>query len=521
MNKALLNQVLSPSYVTALYIRLSVEDSKVERLSIATQKKVLYSYANALDEDGNMEILEFVDNGYSGTSFERPAVQQLLDLVRAGKINCIIVKDFSRFGRNSIEVGYFMERVFPLYHIRFISVNDEFDSSRLQGDTGGIDVAFKYLISEFYSRDLSMKYKSAKYVRMKRGEYQSVICPYGYQKSADGRIEPDPETAANVQLIFAMAAQGDTINQIIKTLFEKRILTPGEYKAEKGLNYHDVSRCMHIWHRSSVLRLLRDERYTGMYIAGRWKVTAVGGRNVRKKEESEWFKIPDHHPALVSKELFDDVQGKLKRIRCDKQKVSSYLLRGKVICGSCRHSMQRTSAKKHAFTCGYTRINETAPCYRLTILESELEAMIYAILLKQAQVIVNLEDLSDASAFAVQAAEREEFDKKIATLQDKKRVLYEQFLLQEIDLEQYKGQKSLIDLELNRLKQCSSTLQSQMEQQERSNKSRTEHKKLAEDISGAGKLTAAFVDQLIDKVYVYPGNRIELIWKIKDFYREG
>lgn len=99
MNKALLNQVLSPSYVTALYIRLSVEDSKVESLSIENQKKVLYSYANALDEDGNMEILEFVDNGYSGTSFERPAVQQLLDLVRAGKINCIIVKDFSRFGQ--------------------------------------------------------------------------------------------------------------------------------------------------------------------------------------------------------------------------------------------------------------------------------------------------------------------------------------------------------------------------------------------------------------------------------------
>ena len=105
MNKALLNQVLSPSYVTALYIRLSVEDSKVESLSIENQKKVLYSYANALDEDGNMEILEFVDNGYSGTSFERPAVQQLLDLVRAGKINCIIVKDFSRLAATALKSG--------------------------------------------------------------------------------------------------------------------------------------------------------------------------------------------------------------------------------------------------------------------------------------------------------------------------------------------------------------------------------------------------------------------------------
>ena len=115
----------------------------------------------------NVEVLEFIDNGYSGTNFERPAVQELLDQMREGKINCIIVKDFTRFGRNSIEVGYFMEMVFPLYGIRFISINDDFDSDHLHGDTGGINVAFKYLVSEFYSRDLSIKYKSAKYVKFR------------------------------------------------------------------------------------------------------------------------------------------------------------------------------------------------------------------------------------------------------------------------------------------------------------------------------------------------------------------
>ena len=112
-------------------------------------------------------------------------------MVQAGKIDCIIVKDLSRFGRNSIETGYIMERVFPLYHTRFISVSDDFDTANFKGDTGGIDVAFKYLISECYSRDMSMKTKSVKYAKMRRGEYQSVICPYGYRKSAGlGCFEP-------------------------------------------------------------------------------------------------------------------------------------------------------------------------------------------------------------------------------------------------------------------------------------------------------------------------------------------
>ena len=195
-------------YVIALYIRLSIEDYKYDSLSIENQSLVLHEYAASMPEALNAEVMEFIDNGYSGTNFERPQVQKLIELVRANQIDCIIVKDFSRFGRNSIETGYFIERVFPLFHTRFISISDDFDSSKFKGDTGGMDMAFKYLISEYYSRDMSIKTKSAKYAKMQRGEYQSKICPYGYRKSADGRMEPDPEAAAVVQLIFQLAAEG-------------------------------------------------------------------------------------------------------------------------------------------------------------------------------------------------------------------------------------------------------------------------------------------------------------------------
>ena len=229
-------------YVIASYIRLSTEDSKVGSFSIENQKNALHQYVDAMEGVKNVEVLEFIDNGYSGTNFERPAVQELLDQMREGKINCIIVKDFTRFGRNSIEVGYFMEMVFPLYGIRFISINDDFDSDNLHGDTGGINVAFKYLVSEFYSRDLSIKYKSAKYVKFRRGEYQSKTCPYGYQKGGNGRMEPNEETAPNVRLIFELAQDGYTANQIVRALFERSIPTPAEYKVAHGFTGHDVSR---------------------------------------------------------------------------------------------------------------------------------------------------------------------------------------------------------------------------------------------------------------------------------------
>ena len=220
-------------YVIALYIRLSLEDFKTDSLSISSQRMILQEHAAGLEEYGNAELMEFVDNGYSGANFERPAVQELLDLVRANRIDCIMVKDFSRFGRNSLETGYFIERVFPIFHTRFISVSDDFDTKKLKGDTGGMEVAFKYLISEYYSRDMSVKTKTAKYMKMRRGEYQSKICPYGYCKGDNNRMVPDPETSCVIQMIFEYAASGMNSAQIARELHSQAIPTPGEYKALK------------------------------------------------------------------------------------------------------------------------------------------------------------------------------------------------------------------------------------------------------------------------------------------------
>jgi len=503
-------------YVIALYIRLSVEDYKVESLSIENQRRVLHQYTDAMNIRG-AEVLEFVDNGHSGTNFERPAVQEMLDLVRAGKVNCIIVKDLSRFGRNSIEVGYFMERVFPLYGIRFISVNDDFDTDRLHGDTGGINVAFKYLMSEFYSRDLSIKRKSATYIKMKRGEYQSKICPYGYRKSADGRMEPDPETAPNVQFIFSLAHKGYTPHQIAKALFEKQILSPGEHKAAKGQIYYDISRCCKIWRTDTVRRILKDERYVGTYIAGRYRVTEVGSNHIRMKDESEWFKIPDHHPAIVSREIYEQVQTQLLHRKCPPKNKKKFPLREKVFCGCCRHAMPRISSKNRVFRCRYTRVDQTAPCYDLIIGEKELYELLYDILSKQARIILNLGNIADAGLIDVQITKQDEYEKQIQNCQDSKRLLYEQLMLQEIDIEEYKRQKAVLDAELNRIKQLHSILKAQTTQMKSDEETKKVRHDLAQEITQSSGLTQELADTLIERVYVYPQNQVEIVWKIKDF----
>lgn len=485
-------------YVIALYIRLSTEDEKVGSLSIENQKYALHRYIESVMDFDGAEVQEFTDNGFSGTSFERPAVQKLLDMVQKGAVNCIIVKDFSRFGRNSMEVEYYLERVFPLYNVRFIALNDGYDSAQFWGDTGGINVAFRYLINELYSRDLSIKYKTAKYTKFRRGEYQSKICPYGYKKGANGRMEPDEEAADTVRLIFGLAQQGLGAKGIIKALHEQGIPTPAEYKAAHGYTGHDISRSNGIWSESTVARILEDERYTGMYIMGKREVTEVGGHHVRLKPESQWIKIQGHHPAIIIREMFEQVQALRPHTSCVKRTVNTYPLRGKVFCGCCGHAMPRTSNKNHAYICRHSQVDDTAPCHGLRISETKLERILYDMLLVRLQTLATSENCVLTSA-------PEDLGQKIEICKEEKRKLYEQFVAQKINLEDYKNQKSKLDSELEQYKQTLAIVSTQMT----GRREAEDQGSLLHRLQEAGCLTIELADELINRVDIYPDGRVE------------
>jgi len=510
-------------YTIAKYIRLSLEDAKYDSMSIPNQRLLLDRHIESLElsSDAEIEVMEFVDNGYSGVNFERPAVQQLLDQVRESKIDCIVVKDFSRFGRNSIETGYFIEMVFPIFRTRFISISDGFDSDDFKEDTGGMQVAFKFLMHEYYSHDMSKKSKTAKYAKMKRGEYQSVICPYGYRKGADGRMEIDEEAAEVVKMIFERALTMRNAQDVAKMLFEMKIPMPSEYRKANGHDIHDTSRTIGIWQRSTILRFLEDERYTGTYIIGKRAVIEIGGTKSRLKPESEWVKIPDHHPAIISKELYSQVQSVMTKFKCFKKQRPGYPLKTKVYCGCCKHAMQIAPRKIRMLVCRYTTVNTKADCYKFEVGETEVESLLFEIISKQAQIILNTDGLGETENLPLRFEQQAEYEKRIEFCRDDKRRLYEGLILGTITTDGYKAEKTRIDAELSHLNRAFESLKAETAAMMASKTSDDEIRHLAETASAEGKINKALMDLLIDKVYIYPDNRVEIEWKVADFASVG
>lgn len=505
------------NYNIALYMRLSIEDTLTDSLSIPNQRLILREKAMSLPEYENGELMEFIDNGHTGMNFERPAIQELLTLVQAGKVDCIIVKDFSRFGRNSIETGYFIERVFPLYHTRFISVSDDFDSQNYKGDTGGIEVAFRYLISECYSRDMSIKTRSAKYAKMRRGEYQSVICPYGYRKSADGRMEPDEETADVVRKIFILASQGVSAAGISRKLYEEKIPTPGEHKAAKGKQYHDVSRSNGVWPSSTILRMLRDERYIGTYIIGKREVKEIGGTRMRLKDEDKWIKISDHHEAIIGQKLFETANSMIHGYSISNRQQHCYPLKGKVICGYCDHAMARKGTGNNVmYYCRHSKVSNTLLCNGLQIRAVELEKAVLDTIRAQMCPVLGVD--TDTDALDLQTIQQSEINKEIQLLQNQKRQLYEQYVSEQIDLAAYKAQKEQIDAKLVKAKNTYASISSKAKQAQTDYEKEQKRQSVAQEISEATGLTQQLSDRIINRVYIFKDNRIEVDYTIKDLF---
>ena len=501
-------------YIIAIYLRLSVDDKRIESMSIESQRLLLRKYAEKLADD--VEIIEYVDNGYTGTNFERPGVQQLLCDIKAYKINCVLVKDFSRFGRNSIEVGYFTQQIFPLFGVRFISVSDNYDSDEHKGDTGGISVAVKYLVNEYYSRDLSVKTKSAKYTKMRRGEYKSGNYAYGYKSGADREQVIDEKAAEVVKMIFELAAEGKSTAYISKVLFDKNIPTPAQHKGIKGNYAFRFPNCKY-WSISTINRLLENEQYIGMFVMCKQRVQDVGSTKMVKRDESEWIKIPNHHPAIVSEELFKKANQMRRTFKQPNKQQRSYPLRSKVMCGCCKHAMDYAPKKSPVYRCGYTRNDETELCYKQEISESLLNKAVFDIISKQAEIILNIDNASNIDNAQIKIEQLADMEKQITAYQKEKQILYEQLLTGKITLEEYKKLKQETDTKVENYRVQYNKYRQSAEQTRLENDEKLKNLQIAKTVKKENTLTQALADMLIDKVYVYPDNRLEIEWKIKDF----
>ena len=337
---------LPDGYVVCLYTRLSLEDNDVsgnpfknESGSITSQRNLLYDFMKNREEFDGCKIIEKCDDGFSGTHFDnRPQFMEMMELARKGDINCIIVKDFSRFGRDYVELGNYLEQVFPFLGIRFISVNDSYDSASLaEGTTGGLDVAFKNLVYDYYSREMSKKQKTAWKRMAEKGQYNSNCALYGYKKSKEDKhkLVIEPEEAEIVREIFNLKISGTGTTMIAKMLNDRGVLSPSElYRSRGDTREWNKTGGKCYWTASRVEKILKDEKYTGTMVQLKTKLDSVGGKAV-ERPQSEWIKVENTHEAVISYPQYIRAVSSLKQQKAEEKRKQKNIY----YCGNCNRAL--------------------------------------------------------------------------------------------------------------------------------------------------------------------------------------
>lgn len=380
----------------ALYMRFSGEDEKIgESCSIGSQRELLYGYLKEHHEFCNWNILEFCDDGYSGANFERPGIQKLLSL--AGEtVNCIIVKDFSRFGRNLIEVGDYLDQIFPFLGVRFIAVNEGYDSKLGLGSCVSLDVSLKNMVYEMYSRDISEKICCVKRAKMRRGEYMGNIAFYGYKMSKveKNKLVIDEPAAEVVRRIFRMAVEGISIMNIAVALNEEGIPSPLMYRRENhtegGRKWRAASNTTY-WERDNVKRILSDERYTGCLVGHKREKIDISMKTERNVPKEEWIVVENVHDAIISKEIFEQAQAHRRKCGHRKTPQKPYrLFRGILKCKYCGRTLVQNGSKQ-IYYCTTGKVMTDLPCADIFLNKQELEKTLLIAL----QTLVQLKLQSD------------------------------------------------------------------------------------------------------------------------------
>ena len=335
--------------LAGVYTRLSIEDDDdEEQNSIGNQKKIVLDYLK--DKDGIAVAEYYVDNGYTGMNFNRPAFQRMMNDIRSGKINCVIVKDVSRLGRHFVMTSEFVEKIFPMMGVRLICINDDYDSSDENCDSAALLLPFKMVMNDSYVKDISKKIRSSITAKMDNGEFlpSASSIPYGYIRNPEqNTFDIDEEVAPIVVRIFEMRANGVALNSIAKTLNDEGVPCPGKLRYMRGITkaakYENA-----LWIHGTLRKILMDQVYIGNRVHGRVKKDKVGMEKTRRSEE-EWQVIENAHAPIVSNELFEAVQivmneATAKRNSYKQQEAPEVdhrdTLREKVYCGDCGNMMR-------------------------------------------------------------------------------------------------------------------------------------------------------------------------------------
>ena len=437
---------------TGLYMRLSVEDNdKLESDSIKNQRELLRAYAESHPE---LEVVdEYVDDGYTGTNFDRPAFSRIMQDCEAGRINCIVVKDLSRLGRNFIGMGKLMERVFPQKGIRLIAINDNYDNAKENSAADDVVVPFKNLLNDSYSRDISTKIRSQLAVKCRRGEFIGNYAPYGYQKDErnHNHLVVDDYAASVVRDIFQWRMDGMSAQRIADKLNHSGVLSPSEYKRLAAGTYRSGFRSGEKakWQATQIIRSRTNEMYLGTVVQGKRQKDNYKVKKIRDVAPENWIRVRETHEAIITQQLFDTVQEVIKLDTCAGEgQETVHLFSGIVECGSCHQSMVRRMTSKNGkryFYLHCSTYKNHGGCTSHIISESKLYDVVLKALQQEIAAISKIEDrLHEIDQIPRDQRKIKSFHNQIAMLEKEmekytelRRQLYEDMTSGIVDKEEY------------------------------------------------------------------------------------
>lgn len=376
-------------FKTAGYIRLSKEDKiKDESNSVTNQKLIITSF---VEKNEDLELIDFyIDDGYSGTTFDRPEYKRMFKDIVEGKVNTIIVKDLSRFGRNHIESDNYLENILPGYNVRFISIIDDIDSLKNPKSVSSIAVPLKNLMNDQYARDISEKVRSTLKIKQLNGEFIGVTAPYGYLKNLKDKHKfiIDKETSYIIKKIFNMILLGKSRKEIAEHLNNKNVLTPSMYKLSKEKTNNEELIRSKKWNAEIVNRILRNETYTGTLIQNIKTKPNYRIDKLIDVNKDEWIKLANHHEPIISKDKFDEVQQILNRNTKVNKNDNIDLFSGYLKCSHCGSGLIIKKSKNQIYYYCGSYIKDKS-CLKYSINKKKLEQMVKDEMVKK----INIEQL--------------------------------------------------------------------------------------------------------------------------------
>ena len=514
-----------------LYLRLSRDDGdKEESNSITGQRELLRDFIR-----NRPELREYavrIDDGFTGSNFERPDFKKMMEDVKEGRTNCIIVKDLSRFGRNYLDAGEYIEKIFPFLGVRFIAVNDNYDSLGEKSASDDLVIPFKNLINEAYCRDISVKVRTQLEIKRKSGQYIGAFAVYGYMKddTDKNRLVVDEYAADIVRDIFAWKLDGMSPQDIAVRLNQSGILSPMEYKKSLGMKFATSfkANAQAAWSANSVLRILKNPVYIGLLTQGKETTPSYKVRKRIIKPEDEWEVIPDSHEPIVRREDFETIQKVLTLdTRRSPNDSSVQLFSGMVFCGECGASMVRKTVpsgkKKYVyFVCSAHKQDKS--CSSHGIRDKALEEVVLETVKQYIRDVIDLDDiLSMTDTAPLRTAEAQKVQRQL----DKKRSEHER--LQKLLMSLYENlADGIIDRdEYARLKQnysgraaeCEKQMDALQESLVQIKEHGGEHREWMMQFrkhQNITELERSIAVALIDRILIYKDNRVEVHFRFED-----